>query len=311
MADILNTSFTTQPEANQTVGAGDANLTPSGDGIGFYGSWATNDGSLSIVTTAANYSGGGGGRGFRMYGGDAGVNDVSSSLRIVFGTPASEIWLRYYIRYESGLEYTPSAGHKQIYINYGMAYGHAYMGLLEGSIAAHGNWEAGNRISSRTFAQWMGGSAVGDGQFHCIEWHLKMNATGGTANGILQCWENGTLILDETDMLWAPSGQDNKTWDEMLVGENMAQLVSGADHFIDFDDIVVSDSGYIGPLSGGGGALDTAGEGALSATGASSAGGAIAMAGEGDLQAAGSSQVAATGQRTFRFRNDDGGLQAP
>jgi len=95
---VFQTTFNC-PEWSQSNGLTDASVCNSGDGISGNGGWTTSGGSLDQITAAANYSGGGGGRGFRHWVGD-GLNNTGGGIRVSWvGVP--EIWFRYYIRFQS------------------------------------------------------------------------------------------------------------------------------------------------------------------------------------------------------------------
>jgi hypothetical protein len=97
--------------------------------------------------------------------------------------------------------------------------------------------------SAVTWADTQGGS-TGSGQFYRMEVHCKMNTSAGSSDGVFEIRYNGTDIWSDTGVLWDNAG--GATWTDLYVGENADSPNNGADAFIDFDDIAVSDSGWIG-----------------------------------------------------------------
>lgn len=249
MARIFETSFDI-PEWHQDNGLSDAQLAPDGDGIKGDANNKTTNGSGDQITPAANNPSGGGGRGYRHWVGD-GENNLGGSIRVdldVGPRRRSELWLRYYIRFQLGFAWGSPIEMKTIYVNR-LQPGTFYFGLKDGVIGAHVEIEAGNRYSSVTWAQMQGGS-TGDGLFHCLEIHVKMNPIGGQSTGIMEFWLDGTLIFSASDVKF--SNSSDSTFGEFAFGENHNNPQNGGvDVYVDFDDIVMDDAAYIGPLSGG------------------------------------------------------------
>ena len=77
------------------------------DGISKAGDWTTKNGSKEQITSAANYPGGGGGRGQRHRIGDSGapVNNTNNSggVSFSFNTRHNEVYIRFYVRWEAGM----------------------------------------------------------------------------------------------------------------------------------------------------------------------------------------------------------------
>jgi hypothetical protein len=245
---VFQTTFNC-PEWRQSDGIGEAVVCNSGDGISGSGGWTTSNGSQDQITAAANYSGGGGGRGFRHWVGD-GLNNAGGGIQVSW-ISVSEIWFRYYIRFQSGFRWGSgvSPNMKTIYCNYAEP-GTFYFGLHEGVIGGHveadpsgGN---GNHHSNVSWAQWQGGS-TGDGNFHVLEVHAKMNTTGSSPDGIFEFWLNGNLLYRSSTVHF--SNATGTRFNNCKVGENHNNPQNGGvDVYVDFDDIAVSNVGYIGPL---------------------------------------------------------------
>lgn len=251
---IFSTTFADAlcPTWNQTMGLSDAAVCQVGDGIAGYGAWtAPNHPNGDEIVSAANNPGGGGGKGFRHWVGN-GANNGGGMLLVTF--PArSELWIRYYVREQLGFAWNPTTiFQKQLYINTNIP-GTLYWGVHSGFVGGHveqddgGNDLPGNYLTSMSWAASQGGSSTGDGTFHRMELHLRMNSPGGAHNGILECWYDGTKLLSFTNVRF--SLVDGATWSKMNVSANENDPQSGSpsiDQYTDFDDIAISDSGYIG-----------------------------------------------------------------
>ena len=83
---------------------------PGCDGLWGGGGWTCDNGDGTVreeqITALANYPGGAGGKGQRHWLGD-GVNNTSGGVWASFPAPQSELWVRWYMRYEHGFEWNP------------------------------------------------------------------------------------------------------------------------------------------------------------------------------------------------------------
>jgi hypothetical protein len=71
-----------------------------------YGGWAPSGHPAGDqITLAANNPAGGGGRGFRHWRGD-GVNVNGGGISINFPGSYSEMWMRFYMRYQAGFQFS-------------------------------------------------------------------------------------------------------------------------------------------------------------------------------------------------------------
>ena len=260
MAIVFQTTFSDAncAEWTQADGLGDAAVCQTGDGIQGNGGWTASPGAVEDkITAAANMAAGGGGKGYRHAVGD-GLNNVGGGARLSWSA-VSEMWVRYYIRFQAGFAWGGGIiNMKTIYSNVD-ASGTFYFGLHDGVVGGHIENDtgfgdpSGNHHSTKTWAQMQGGS-TGDGLWHCLEIHTKMNPLAAVADGVIEFWLDGVLLYSNSGCKFATS--DGATWSGTLIGENSNDPQNGGTvAFVDFDDIAVSDSGYIGPLSGGGGAL--------------------------------------------------------
>jgi hypothetical protein len=245
---LFQTTFNC-PDWNQSMGLGDANVCSTGDGITGSGGW-TSPGHPNgdEILAAANNPAGGGGKGFRHWVGD-GLNSGGGGI-VVSWTPTSELWFRYYVRFQSGFRWDPNppGGQqpemKQLYFNRNIA-GMSYFGLKDGNLGGHIAVEAVNHYSSVSWNDWQGGS-TGSGLWNCVELHMKMNSPATSSNGILEIWINGTKVHTNSAVQWTTTA--GATFSNTAVGENHKYPLNGGDAYVDFDDIAISTTGYIGPI---------------------------------------------------------------
>lgn len=96
---------------------------------------------------------------------------------------------------------------------------------------------------------WSNEKAPGDGFWHCYEYYVKLNSTGGTADGISRAWYDGNLIAEKTDVVWIPAGDNpaNWQWNHAWLGGNNSNPYSPKnEQWYAIDDFVVS-TNYSGP----------------------------------------------------------------
>ena len=164
------------------------------DGLGKSGGWTTALGSLEQITSAANNPFGGGGRGQRHWIGD-GVNVASGVVTYEFTTPQPEVYIRWYVRFQPGLALSSGDGsHKFLYFNGSFCQGHlggCYLLMRKSNISMT---VAGTNYPNDTWS-WNamnGGTNSADGNWHCMEAHVKTNGPG---TGVVQWWVDGGTAL--------------------------------------------------------------------------------------------------------------------
>ena len=215
------------------------------DGLNGAGGWTCN-GNEEQITSEANYPGGGGGKGQRHWKGD-GANVNSGGLMLSFA-PESEIWIRWYMKYQFGFQWSPLNYDKILYIHTdGGCSPIVEMYSDDGfSVYSQSGSNQHYKCDNCGWTSIMGG-ATSDGQWHYYEVHLKMDTNG--SDGICQIWIDGDLKIDRSDAGWGTSAGFNYVG----IGSNQRTPNNGKCMAVDFDDIAISNSGYIGPISGGGG----------------------------------------------------------
>jgi hypothetical protein len=226
------------------------------DGQGKGGDWQTSNSSAEQITAAANYPGGGGGRGQRHWIGQSspGPNN-SGGVNYSFAQQVQEVWIRFYVRWERGLKLggntQPIArNHKIVYFaggNCGYPSG-CYFDIGGGHFAFVVNGRS-TLVGSGWDGMFNGSDAPSDGRWMMMEFHMK-NETGSQNNGIAQWWIDGQLVLDQRNLDFAGS---TGFWGFILPSNHQFTTVNGAccDMYEDIDDIAIRTTGPIGPVSGG------------------------------------------------------------
>ncbi len=240
------------PEWTQADGLYNVNC----NGLTGFGDWTCNNGDGTVseeqITASANYPGGSG-KGQRHWKGNGGTNN-SGGLKIAFNTPQSELWIRWYMRYEQGFEWKALNNDKMLYIDVNMPYfvvfgylwGDEVEFVVYGNPYSVGTGNGWNTIMANgtTDAR---GNKRSDGQWHLYEIHIKMDTNGN--NGIGEVWIDGIRRFSRSDINFG--SQSGKTgWSHILIGSNSRYPVTNRCMFVDYDDIVISTNGPIGPYSG-------------------------------------------------------------
>ncbi len=105
--------------------------------------------------------------------------------------------------------------------------------------------DGGQTIESSNASGWtsINGGNIGDGQWHYYEIHFKMDTN--STNGIFEAWVDGSLAVSRTDLdLGSEAGFSSVT-----IGSNQHDPSNGTCVPVDFDDIAISTTGYIGPIN--------------------------------------------------------------
>jgi hypothetical protein len=209
---------------------------------------------LSAILSRANFSGGQGGNGIVHTVGN-GNNSQGPSTGWSFSA-RSNFWVRYYVKFPAGVV-MPGSYMKDLDFDNGPG-----LRIIFG--IQNGGWnfwqssgtqypmdESGTYVGTKkTWSSLMGGTAA-DGLWHCFEFHLDIQGTGASTAEIwiddVACGANFNCNFTGT------TGYNG--WHFFV---NQADVSNGPGE-IHIDDIVVSDSGRIGPISGGSGNNDSFG----------------------------------------------------
>lgn len=206
------------------------------DGIRPYGGWA-GLGFEDRIIAEANNPNGGGGKGFRHYRGD-GQNVGGGGLSIEFPADVPELWGRLYMRYQLGFAWSPAGTPiytKDMYVNVGTP--SAWVFGIQGGGGRWGIFNGRTGIpSTQTWSATMGGP-VGDGLFHCYEFHIQHGA-----GARIEMWVDSVQVLNTTTDM--PPGATRG----FALGENQDfPTGSGATPwYTDYDDLAFSTVGRIG-----------------------------------------------------------------
>jgi len=213
------------------------------DGLSKAGGW-TAQGQPEQITADANNPCGAGGKGQRHWVQD-GANQNSGGTGISFNDAQPELWIRWYMRYSAGFKWAKLSYDKWLYLIHGPSPDY------RNSAVPEFEYENGTRIyavpsheSYRGGGGWrdtMGGP-ISDGQFHCYEVHLKVDANG--ADGIAELWVDGNSLFSVTNANYGT----HAGWTRIMIGHNQSTPDNGGPAYVDFDDIAINSTGYIGPI---------------------------------------------------------------
>ena len=226
------------------------------DGLVEWGGYMTSCGDYEQITSDANNPSGGGGRGQRhWYGpGNDGENDNSGGLALYFADHPAEIWIRWYMRFPTGLSWSRINYDKLIYL---------FLEPISADVEIILEWYGsdGFRVAvqgvsgvvsptANSGAGWLTfiheDLTAGDDEWHYFEAHLKIDTDG--SNGIAEVWIDDVKIINEHSVNFGGLSHGNTGFSHMLIGSNQETVNSITCEPVDFDDISISATGQIGPL---------------------------------------------------------------
>lgn len=93
-----------------------------------------------------------------------------------------------------------------------------------------------------------------DGDWHCYEFHVKMNSAPGVADGIWGVYIDGALVAESTTVQWKMEGSNTTyNWNWLMFIDNITNASAPRENHVEMpiymDDVVVSTE-YIGPATG-------------------------------------------------------------
>ena len=240
-----------------------------GDGtwVNCNGLEASGDNALPFpcqITSAANYSGGAGGRGMRTWWGYQNPtpppekNYMCAAPNIVFSSPTGpgEAWIRWYQRFESGWAWT--------YANETRSQKNMYFGTLGNT---HSIWYEFTNGYTRIVVDNAvtvpqpppltnmfrthhgGGTDISTGAWVCHEIHWKGGTTPSSADGELHWWADGVNYISATTASLGFSATGGLGYNNGSIPSNGSNY-GGANFYQDVDDMAISTTGRIGCLSG-------------------------------------------------------------
>lgn len=218
-------------------------------------------GYQTTITSSANHTPSGG-NGLRFWDG-AGFNSETTVLSVDFDSPQKEVWFRWYQRYESGYSWADQAYNKLLYIHAGASSTGTYIGgfSIGGGSEIHNQavlWimdSAYRYVNSSSTYNWnhVFGSNDGtsDGRWVYIELHMLMDTD--TTDGEGHIYIDGVLAGSDTSVNWS-SGNATLQNGFVHLAFDANQNSPDGTYYVDYDDLAVSTTGYIGPIVANGSA---------------------------------------------------------
>ena len=202
------------------------------------GGTGTIGGVGSSIISSANMAAGAGGRGWRQLIGD-GTNVQTAPFYVTF-SGQSEIWIRWYLRYQPGFTWGGTTApnphyHKLLYIDVRTGQYIIPEPTGNGFRIAYYNGSSSGAVNSAANEGW---PVIGDGNWHCFEVHV-------TTAGTYQMWIDEKLIIDEEKVITMPNNFVSAEF-----GTNQNEPDNDSAYYVDWDDIAISNTGYIGPVGG-------------------------------------------------------------
>jgi hypothetical protein len=207
---------------------------PGCDGLSRGGDEQTG-GKYEQITGGANYPGGGGVRGQRHWIGygccTGNERSTSGGLDIDFSSPPSKFWMRWYMRFENGFNHDWSH-YKMLFL-----YDDTRIALDvngDGSInMVSPNYHCSNCGWGYNFYT----GDISNGSWVQMELHMDVSSN------LIEFWVNGELVWQET------SATDISAPNRIRIGSNIKNFNQVPAMYIDYDDIAISTTGYIGPVT--------------------------------------------------------------
>jgi hypothetical protein len=214
--------------------------------------------SLSgYLSAMANHPGGSGTMGYQCMISDGDNADSSESLGAYFATPQKELWFRFYVKYPLGFHWGAYDYHKWVYLADAASINSVVFQPVNQDqmriISMNSNISYYGSGGWKTF--WAGGGTDSDGSWHCVEFHVKMDTN--SANGIAEYWVDTVKKLSVTNANFsAGSSTARQGWTMWRFNTNQSSPSNaggiGNPSYVAYDDVAISNTGYIGPLGGGG-----------------------------------------------------------
>lgn len=188
-----------------------------------------------LINSTANNSGGGGGKGQRHWYGD--IKNETSGGTFMGWTPQSELWIRWYQRWDPTTSFGINYHSKHLYFH------NAGVEQMNFGISTQNGWrfwivrsDTGSTSIVENTSAPVGTrpSDLIDGNYHAFEIRLKGDTNNN--NGIIQLWINGINVIDEQNL-------DNRIgsglWYGTKVGANHEGYSNDPCKYMDFDDFHV------------------------------------------------------------------------
>lgn len=222
------------------------------EGVEAAGSQSCAAGRPDQVTPDANNPAGGGGNGWRHYIGDGqNINGQGFNLAFSPGARPTEFYFRWYMRYPAGFAWSGTLGYQKL------IYTDPHSAVLDfKSPEGVGDGNGWQFYSQRVgigyeatgngwYTTQAGGGRVATGAWHWYEVHMKVDTNG--LNGVLEVWADGVKAVSRSDVSYGAPGTPFSRFG-LLTNQNAPS--NGACVPVDIDDLALSTTGPIGPITG-------------------------------------------------------------
>lgn len=189
-------------------------------------------GSYSEILSAANYSGGAGGRGYRVhYGTGSGAMSDGFDFELNSGMTGRHLWARWYAKYPP----TFTTGWlKQLWsLDTSGSLNSPHIDLANDSanFSVGGTSNYFNNIGLQAAL----GSSTWDGQWHCWEFYIYKDST----TGIFRFWFDDNLLINATNMNTSPNDVGGFNYLEAMVNTS-GHVPATACSDVDYDDFIIT-----------------------------------------------------------------------
>ena len=289
---IFHDNFDTHPdwELQQPLGGtnalqaynGEASIPTGYHSYRISGSYFSDPGNNSIIINSVNARNGSG-KSITFWNesndrGDGWASD--NQLGIYFPKGYSEVYVRFYIRFQEGWQWNSTQAYEKIFRMTHYHGGSPYVFFSDGNQHPIAGAHIARYTSSsnncmefvfryeniyypdqaepsrkRNHTEYVGDGSYGgggdnliaDSNWHCWEFFFKMNSAVGVPDGIFKFWHDGILETDITDFAWSDHGsQENPrlNWNYLTIGGNTfnhyALNSAEEEQYYQIDDLVVS-----------------------------------------------------------------------
>ena len=192
-----------------------------------------------ILSSANHY--GGSGKAHRSYW--KGRNG-SNALTLNF-SPTTDFWFRWYMRFEKGWSKNLQ-DMKVVYFSHDSTNWFVFRMSSNGRLGINANYEGNPGGMSAAYESSPDASRITDGKWHCYEYHIKLGSPGKAK---LEIWVDGKKVhSDGSAFFLTKFPYVSKI--QLLVNAKTTDDNPNSGMYIDFDDVVISNKGYIGPIGG-------------------------------------------------------------
>lgn len=199
------------------------------------------------ITAGANNSTASAGLGFRHWIAD-GWNSNGGGIGADFPSAQKELWIRAYIRFESGFSWANGQPHydKLFYVHTAASGYDAIAGFQpsgSGKAGVIGQTSGGTPFMPTKGWRDIYPTSVSDGSWYAFEMYIKMDdVVAGVSqnNGVARTWLNGELMGSNTSFNWSGGNATAAAgWVNMLIGSNQDAPANMNILAVDYDDIVI------------------------------------------------------------------------